>query len=83
MAPEVLRFDSILDGYNARNETTYLDNLQYVWDAGSAADVSGFEVTIRVRIPPEQEFVFKVRTADGAATQRRASGDGRPRPRGR
>ena len=59
MAPEVLRFDNILDAYKERNETTYLDNVQYVWDAGNAADVSGFDMNIRIRIPPEQEFVFK------------------------
>ena len=39
--------------YVGRNETTYFDNVQYVWEAGNAVDLNGFNVHIRVRIPVE------------------------------
>ena len=41
-----------------RNETTYLDQVQYVWEAGNAVDMSGFNVHLRIRIPPEVRFVI-------------------------
>ena len=39
--------------WGGRNETTFFDNVQYVWEAGNAVDLNGFNVHIRVRIPVE------------------------------
>lgn len=51
-----LRLPVILNEYNFRNETTYLDAKTPVWEAGKSGD---FTFQARVRIPTSQQVLYR------------------------
>lgn len=51
-----LRLPVILNEYNFRNETTYLDVRTPVWEAGASSD---FTFQARVRIPTSQQVLYR------------------------